>query len=89
VPAIRVGVAAAAGPEQLQRLARAFDLDGKGARQESPQVAHPVAAIAARIDPIEAKPARLAPGSDRVRVDPQDLRGPCHRQRRIEWLRPG
>ena len=54
-----------------------------GSRQEPLEVAESVAAIAPRVDPVVAQPARVAPGAHGVRMDTQDPRGLGHRQRRV------
>ena len=43
-----------------------------GGRQEPLQVTQSIAPVAARIDPVVAQPAGIAPGADRVRVDAQE-----------------
>ena len=57
------------------------------AREEALEVAHPVAPIAARVDPVVAQPAGVAPRADRVRVHAQDLGGARHGQCRVERSR--
>ena len=42
-----------------------------GRREEALQVTEAVAPVASRVDPVIAQPASVAPGSDRVRVHPQ------------------
>ena len=54
---------------------------GRLRRGEEPlEVAQPVAAVTTRIDPVVAKPALVAPGPDRVRVDAQQPGGLRHGQ---------
>ena len=48
---------------------------GLGRRQEALEIAQPIAPVAARIDPVVAQPTGIAPGSDRVRMHPQQARG--------------
>ena len=52
--------------------------------EEALQVAEAVAPVAARIDPVVAQPASVAPGSDRVRVHPQQAGGLGDGQGRID-----
>ena len=46
-----------------------------GGREEPLQVAEPIASIAARIDPVVAQTARVAPRTDRVRMHAEHSRG--------------
>ena len=43
-----------------------------GGRQEALEIAEPIAAVAPRVDAVEAKPSLVAPRPDRVRVDAQE-----------------
>jgi hypothetical protein len=54
-------------------------------RHEPLQVAEPVAAVTARIDPVVAQATRVAPRPDRVRMHAQELRGLGDRERRVGW----
>ena len=58
-----------------------------GGGQEPLEVAHPIAPIAARIDPVVAESALVAPGADRVRMDAQDPGGLRHGQGRVAGAR--
>ena len=62
-----------------------------GGGQESLQVAQPIAPVAARIDPVVAQPAGVAPGADRVGVDAEQAGGLGDGQRRVDgpWRKLG
>src|SRR5258705_296944 len=87
VPAVPVGVGMTVSAEGLERVAAAIGLDRERARPDPWEVTQRVGPIAPGFDWVDPGPARLAPGSDGVGMDPQPLRGPRHRQRRIERLR--
>ena len=46
-----------------------------GGCEEPLQVAEPIPPVAARVDPVEAQPSRVAPRTDRVRVHAEQTRG--------------
>ena len=82
----RAAAAAGGGPviERLDRRER----DGGVARgEEALEVAHAVAPVTARVDPVVAQASGVAPGSDRVGVYAQHLRGSRDRERRVERSR--
>ena len=56
---------------------------GLGRGQEALEVTQPVAAVAARVDPVVAQPAGVAPGPDRVRMHAKQPGGLGDRQGRI------
>lgn len=49
-----------------------------GRGEEPLQIPHPVTTIAARVDPVIAKPAGVAPRTDRVGMDAQKPSSLCH-----------
>src|SRR5206468_1306253 len=55
-----------------------------GRSEEPLQVADPVAAIAARVDPVVAQAPGIAPGPHSVRVDAQEPGGLRHREGRVD-----
>ena len=55
-----------------------------GRRQESLQVAHPVATVAARVDPVVAQAPGIAPGAHRVRMDTEEAGSLRHREGGID-----
>jgi hypothetical protein len=57
---------------------------GIEAGEEALEVTVAVAAIAARVDPVVAQPTRVAPRTNGVRVDAEDLRRPSDAERRVE-----
>ena len=87
----------AAGVGSRRPAARGAGLDSgtrRGARlrrrEEPLEVAQPVAAVAAVVDPVVAEPAGLAPRPDRVRMHAKDTRRLRDRQRRVARTRgPG
>jgi len=70
------------------RAAAGGTLAGERRAQEALEVAKPVAPITAWVDPVEAEPSGVAPGSDGVRANAKDLGGPADRQRGVERPRP-
>ena len=55
-----------------------------GGREEPLQIAHPVAAVAAGIDPVIAETAGIAPRPDRVGVDAEESSGLRHGEGRVD-----
>ena len=55
-----------------------------GGGEEPLEVAQPVAPVAARVDPVVAKPAGVAPGPDRVRVHAEEASGLRHGEGRVD-----
>ncbi len=74
-----------AAPGAGRRGGDAVDGTGLGRCQEALEIAQPVAAVAARVDPVVAQPAGVAPRADRVRMDAKQPSGLGDRQRRIGW----
>ena len=83
------GRPAAPGPPSARRAPAAVGghAGRLGGGEESLEIAHPIAPIAARIDPVVAQPALIAPRADRVRVDAQDPGGLGHGQGRVAGAR--
>ena len=63
----------------------AVDGAGLGRGQEALEVTEPVAPVAARVDPVVAQPAGVAPRPDRVRVHAEEPGGLGDRQGRVRW----
>jgi hypothetical protein len=53
------------------------------AGEEALEVAQPVATVAARVDPVVAQAAGVAPGANRVRMDAQDMGSSGDAERRV------
>ena len=75
------------GRTLVERVDRGQDHGRVAGGQEPLQVAHPVAPVTARVDPVVAQAPGVAPGSDGVRVYAQHLGRPRDRQGRVEWSR--
>ena len=75
--------AAPAAPRAGRRRSRRRRRAGLGGGQEPLEVAQPVAPVAARIDPVVAQPAGVAPGPDRVRMHAKQPGGLGDRQGRV------
>ena len=56
---------------------------GRRRPEEALEVAQPVAPVTARVDPVVAQPALVAPGPDRIRMDAQETGGLGDRQRGV------
>ena len=56
---------------------------GFGRRKEALEVSQAVPPVATLVDPVVAEAARLAPGADRVRVHPENLRRPRDGEGRV------
>jgi hypothetical protein len=84
-PAIPAGPATGGAPDLLGPDGFTFAAGKRG--QEPLEVAQPVAAVAAGVDPVVPQAAGVTPGTDRVRVDAQDVCGARDGQRRVDGPR--